>query len=314
MKTLAMTLIFTLLAITFCYSIDDQFVLVDTVYVELAGLTGTIFHNMLDNTYVYYPNETSLSIGYGRSPWGNPGVREFRSFLTFQTRPVPREFNIHSAVLSLFCWYYLDNSEDLIWPHYYSTPYPVQVDHIQYASITPEVFNLQPLSANVAVLQDSAYIGWIGTDVTNSYIDDIQQLRTYSQYGLHFPPYYDVTGYAIDSVSYGRLDWGTPKLIITYHKQVSNSDDVLPIYVELIKQVYPLPAREVLNIDFTDKDNNDTSLLLYDLRGRLVHSESRVIKLNGKAQVPISEYPSGIYFLKVTDRHRSQMKKITIVK
>jgi len=313
MKTRFIAHIIILFTVTICCASNDGFVIVDTVYADLP-LTNTISYNMLDFTYGFNPNATALVVGYGRSPFGYPGIREFRSFLTFQTRPVPEGFNLHSAVLSTYCVWYIDNSKEFIWPHYYTTPYPVQVDHMQYASLAPGVFNRQPLAANVAVLQDNAYIGWIGTDVTDRYINDIQQSRTYSQYRLRFPPYYDVTGYAIDRVSYGRGDWATPKLIITYHKQVSNSDDVLPIHAKLIKQVYPLPAREVLNIDFTDKDNNDTSLLIYDLRGRLVHSETRVTKLNGIAQVPISEYPSGIYYLKVTDRHRSQMKKITIVK
>ncbi len=313
MKTLAMTLIFTLLAITFCYSIDDQFVLVDTVYVELAGLTGTIFYNMLDNTYVYYPNETSLSIGYGRSPWGNPGIREYRSLVTFQTRQIPTDYFIHSVILQAYCQYYVDNSEDLIWPHYYSTPYPVQVDHLSFATIAPEVFNLIPLSANVAVLQDSAYIGWIGTDITNSYLDDIQQSRTYSQYRWHFPPYYDVSGYAQDWVSYSKGPVASPKLIVTYHKTVSVSDETLPIQCDLINGIYPHPSRSILNIVFKDKNTSSIDINLYDLRGRLVHSESYIPILSGVIQFHINDYPSGIYFLKVTDRHRSQMKKITIV-
>lgn len=313
MKTRIITHIFMLFTVTICCASNDGFVIVDTVFADIP-LTNSIYYNMQTQAFYYFPNTSTLEVRYGRSGFGDPGINEVRAFTTFPIQAIPSDYYIHEVELRLYCTYFFDNSDELIWPHYYSTPYPVQVDHLQYASIAPDVFNLQALAANVAVLQDSAYIGWIGTDVTNSYIDDIQQSRTYSQYRLHFPPGYDVSGYEVDLVYYGRSSWGTPKLIITYHKQVSNSDDVLPIYAELIKQVYPLPARELLNIDFTDKDNNDTSLLLYDLRGRLVHSESRVIKLNGKAQVPISEYPSGIYLLKVTDRHRSQIKKITIVK
>ncbi|MCK9610918.1 MAG: T9SS type A sorting domain-containing protein [Candidatus Cloacimonas sp.] len=314
MKTLVMILIFTLFTITSCYSVDDEFVLVDTVFANPAYLTGTIYYNMLDNTYSYFPNETSLAIGYGRCPWGNPGIEEYRSLVTFQTRPIPLDYHLYSAVLFAYCQYYVDNSEDLIWPQYYSTPYQVQVDHLQFTTMAPEVFNLIPLASNVAVLQDSAYIGWIGTDITSSYLDDIQQSRTYSQYRLHFPPGYDVSGYAQDWASYAKGPVASPKLIVTYHKTVSNSEEVLPIQSDLINGIYPQPSRDVLNIKFKDKNTCSIDLSLYDLRGRLVHSETHIPILSGITQFNINDYPSGIYYLKVTDRHRSQIKKITIVK
>lgn len=314
MKTLTMILIFTLFTISFCYAVDGELVLVDTVYVELTPLTGTIFYNMLDNTYICYPNGTDLGLGYGRSPYGNPGIREFRAFVTFQTRPIPADYFIHSVILQAYCQYYGDNSEDLIWPHYYSTPYQVLVDHMQFATVAPIVFDQTPLASNVAVLQDSAYIGWVGTDLTNSYLDDIQQSRTYSQYRWHFHPGYDVSGYAIDWVEYSRGPVASPKLIVTYYRTVSNSEEVLPIQSDLINGVYPQPSRDVLNIEIKDKNTSSIDITLYNLKGRLVHSESHIPIQSGISQLHLRDYPSGIYYLKVTDRHRCQIMKITIVK
>ena len=96
-------------------------------------------------------------------------------------------------------------------------------DHLQFATIAPEAFDQIPLASNVAILQDSEYIGWVGTDITSSYLDDIQQSRVYSQYRWHFPPGYDVSGYAIDWVEYSRGPVASPKLIITYHKTVPDA-------------------------------------------------------------------------------------------
>ena len=105
-----------------------------------------------------------------------------------------------------------------------------------------------------------------------------------------------------------------PNLIVTYHKSVSNSQDVEPMQNQLIKQVYPQPCRNNVTIEFMDKDNKPINLSLYDLRGRLVYSEKKLSKQNGIAKIQNLDYPSGIYFLKVKDGNRSQVKKITILK
>ena len=62
------------------------------------------------------------------------------------------------------------------------------------------------------------------------------------------------------------------------------------------------------------KENKPINLSLYDLRGRLVHSEINVAKKNGIAKIPTLDYPSGIYFLKVKDGNKSEVRKITILK
>jgi hypothetical protein len=290
---------------------DVEIVFVDTVYWEL-NLSNTMMYNMQTGAY-NGGSSSSFSIGYGRSPWGDPGVREARAFMTFQTKPVPDECVLYRAELQSYCCRYSDNGEESIWPHYYDTPYPVIVDHMQFTALTPDVFYQTPLAANVAVLQDSAYIGWVGTDVTESYSDDFQQARTYTQYRFRFPPGYDVYGYAVDWVDYVRGD-GYPRLILSYTQPVSNSDPVTPVQTELIKQIYPLPARDVVNIELTDKDIDQLKVSLYDLKGRLIHSEANRQLSNGMARLDIPVCPSGMYILKVEDRSRKQIRKITVIR
>jgi len=313
MKTFAMILIFTLFTIAFCYANRDELVLVDTVCAVIP-LTNSIFYNMQTNAYSYFPNYATLEIRYGRNGWGDPGIIEVRAFATFQTQAIPHNYYIYRAELQFYCTYFFDNSDELVWPQYYSIPYQVLIDHIQFESFLPEIFGQQALSPNIAVLQDSAYIGWVGTDITNSYLEDIQQSRAYSQYRLHFPQGYDVSGYEVDMVYYGRGPEASPKLILTYHKTVSNNDAVLPVHSDLINGIYPQPSRDVLNIEFIDKNTSSIDLSLYDLKGRLVHSETDIPILNGTTQLHITDYPSGIYYLKVTDRHRCQTRKFTIMK
>jgi len=292
---------------------SENIVLVDTLYAELP-LTNSIFHNMETDTYMYYPNYNSLGIHYGRSAYGGPGILEGRSVVTFPTVSVPIGFHIQRAEISLYCEWYLNNSEDWMWPYYYSSPYQVMIDHIHFDSILPVVFGQNALSPNVAVLQDSAYIGWVTTDVTNSYVDDVQQSRTYSQYRLHFPPGYDVTGYQADLAQYSRGPISPPKLIVTYQKDVSNSDDVSPPVSNVIKRLYPLPVREVLSIELEDKYNIAASIYLYDLKGRLVHVYDKLSFNSDPVHLQLPDCPSGIYFLKVESGLKKEIRRITILK
>ncbi len=300
------------------YADRYESVLVDTIYCEPNSMTGDIIYNMEYNDYYYFPNEPSLNIAYDQNSFLGPGVTECRSFVTFETKPVPNNYLISNVILQLYCWYYWDNGIEYIWPHYYSTPYTVNIDHIQYETIAPSVFDIESLTSNVGVLQDSAYVGWVSSLVSESYLDDIEQSREYSQFRLRFPPGHDIVGYSSDYVYYennpSSFSSFNPHLIVTYHKTVSNSQDVESIPNQLIKQVYPQPSKNNFNIEFMDKDNKPINLSLYDLRGRLVHSEINVAKKNGIAKIPVLDYPSGIYFLKVKADKKSEVRKITILK
>jgi len=292
---------------------NEGSVLVDTLYAELS-LTNSIFHNMQTDTYMFFPNYTTLEISYGRSGFGDPGIIEARAVASFPTVSVPFGYHVQRAEISLYCEWYWDNSIDTVWPHYYSTPYQVLIDHVQFASILPSVFGQAALAANVAVLQDSAYIGWIGTDVTNCYLANLQQSRTYSQYRLHFPPGYDVSGYQVDYVQYARLDGGIPKLVITYQQDVSNSDEVSPPESVLIKRLYPLPVRGVLSIELEEKRCSTAIIQLYDLKGRLVKCYDNLNFHNGPVQLHLPDCPSGIYYIKVKAGQKSEIRRITIIK
>ena len=199
-------------------------VLVDTIYCEPNSMTGDIIYNMEYDYYCHYPNEPSLIIAYGTRPDIGPGVTECRSFVTFETKPVPNDYIISSATLHLYCCYYWDNNIENIWPQYYSTIYTVNIDHIQYETIASSVFDIGSLTPNVGVLQDSAYVGWVSSPVTESYLDDIEQSREYSQFRLRFPPGHDILLYQGDYVGYSNNPSShspsDPHLIVIYHKPV----------------------------------------------------------------------------------------------
>ncbi|MDZ4121506.1 MAG: T9SS type A sorting domain-containing protein, partial [Candidatus Cloacimonadaceae bacterium] len=296
----------------FAHAQDDR-VIIDTLYAEYP-LTNTIYYNMQTGVYRIFSNYTSLQISYGRSSWDDPGIQESRGFVTFTANPAPNGYYIQSAEIRAYCWWYVADSYSWTWPDYYATPYQVMLDHIEYDSFTPAVFGQTALESDIAVLQDSAYIGWLGTDVTGSYLDDIQQSRVYSQYRIRFPAGYDVSGYDADLVSYSRGPNAGPRLIVTYLKDVSNSDEVSPAITGLIKRMYPMPAHSVINIELDGKLNSTASVLVYDIKGRLVRVYRDLHIANDPLQLQLPDCPSGIYFIRVDNGTRSQVKKITLVR
>jgi len=286
--------------------------IVDTLYAELS-LTNSIFHNIESDTYLYYPHYNSLEISYGRSSIVGPGMIEGRGVASFQIDPVPLGYHIQSVEFQSYCCWYWDNSDDTVWPHYYSTPYQVMIDHIQFDTILPEVFGQNTLSPNVAVLQDSAYIGWVGTDVTGSYLDDLQQSRTFSQYRLHFPPGYDVVGSEVDLADYARGP-GYPRLRVSYRKDVSNSDEISQPISNMIKGLYPMPVHGVLNIEIEERYRSTVSIYLYDLKGRIINVYDGIRFNQYPVQINLPDCSSGIYFLKVKAGEKSEIRRITIIK
>ncbi len=318
MKRHLLILLILLSIILQLYADRYESVLVDTIYAEPNPMTGTIYYSMDYHDYYNFPNQTSLEIGYGYAQFVGTGIFELRSFISFETIPVPNDYVISSVMLRLKCQYYWDNGTDFIWPHYYSTPYSVNIDHIQFGALEPSVFDVESLTSSVGVLQDSAYVGWISFPITESYLNDIEQSHDYSQFRLRFPPGHDISLYEADVVNYSNNPTSSsshdPHLIVTYHKSVSNSEEVTPMQEQIIKQIYPQPCINSFNIEFMEKSNKNISLSLYDLRGRLVYSENNLKSNKGLFRMQNLDYPSGIYFIKVKDGKRSQVKKITIIK
>lgn len=69
-------------------------------------------------------------------------------------------------------------------------------------------------------------------------------------------------------------------------------------FEELGYSIYPNPTQDQLNIRFVELPNN-TSLEIYDVQGKLL--ENLMIS-ELETQLDVSEYASGIYFIKMTEK------------
>lgn len=74
-------------------------------------------------------------------------------------------------------------------------------------------------------------------------------------------------------------------------------------------KVYPNPVSDRLTVYFKDNLQDDTSLNLFDIQGKLVISNTKKVK-NNTATLALDSLPNGIYFLKITDAKTSKYFKI----
>ncbi|MFI5221712.1 MAG: T9SS type A sorting domain-containing protein, partial [Bacteroidia bacterium] len=78
--------------------------------------------------------------------------------------------------------------------------------------------------------------------------------------------------------------------------------------------IYPNPTNGILNIEIESAEQKNISINLYDVNGRNILNEKRIV-ISGKQtfQFNSSTIPSGIYFLNVSDKSGSSIGKQKIV-
>lgn len=74
--------------------------------------------------------------------------------------------------------------------------------------------------------------------------------------------------------------------------------------------IYPNPGKDVFTIDFYGAAGNK-SIRIYDMKGQLMHNASSD---NEKENLLLSNYPGGIYFIKVTTTNGTKTSKLIITR
>jgi hypothetical protein len=72
--------------------------------------------------------------------------------------------------------------------------------------------------------------------------------------------------------------------------------------------VYPNPVNSTLTVDNINTDGNAT-ITLVDLQGKIVYNNT-VSDLNGNFKIDMSNYESGVYFVRVTTDNSNQEIKV----
>ncbi len=72
--------------------------------------------------------------------------------------------------------------------------------------------------------------------------------------------------------------------------------------ISISTTAYPNPFKDVVNFSFSKSPGNDINIVVFDLMGRLVHSE--VVKnQNNSVSIILNNLPSAEYFVKLTSNN-----------
>jgi hypothetical protein len=115
-------------------------------------------------------------------------------------------------------------------------------------------------------------------------------------------------GYSVKSdVSVNWILGGNISGLSANQKLFNYSQEVPLMDSEISLKVYPVPTSDFINIETTPVDTGRLNLELYDSRG--VKVLNKTVAFQPILQVDISNFPSGIYFLKVVIPQKDQLFK-----
>lgn len=80
--------------------------------------------------------------------------------------------------------------------------------------------------------------------------------------------------------------------------------------------IYPNPANEIIFIDFSEIEPNDTSISVLNSNGQLamtVNIEKQLLRRTQKIEIPIEHLAPGIYIVKINTKGMVQNKKIIVI-
>src|SRR5690554_1595826 len=98
-------------------------------------------------------------------------------------------------------------------------------------------------------------------------------------------------------------------LIKLVKSNISSTEDFLKEKIN----VYPNPAKDILNIDLSDELlSNPLSYALYDLLGKQIANGSLAVSQNHP--INVSNLATGVYLLKITDQNTQVSQQFKIIK
>lgn len=119
--------------------------------------------------------------------------------------------------------------------------------------------------------------------------------------------YYDIH---IKGINYYRLQYLDKNGKVSYSNIVALNNSAVSSSLTL----YPNPAKDLLNIKIISKSGSNATLVVTDLRGRVLQTKAAQIN-NGETIIPldVAHLPGGIYFLKILikDEKGIEVKKFT---
>ncbi|WP_242135108.1 T9SS type A sorting domain-containing protein [Aestuariivivens marinum] len=178
--------------------------------------------------------------------------------------------------------------------------FEIQVDNDQAYNLTIETS--EDSGSNVIDTGIAVYSGTCGA-LTEIACDDDSGQNLFSKVDL--TSLQGVTLYVrVYPVQLGHT--GTFYVCATKSATLGLSDQMLNAFT-----MFPNPARDVVNLKFTQSSGSKVAIAIYNLQGKLVQAASKTSG-NQNVSFPVSHLATGLYFVKLNDGTNEVTKKLMV--
>ncbi len=137
---------------------------------------------------------------------------------------------------------------------------------------------------------------------------------------MDFKPIFNYIGrsqYVSDPLYNGHIDDFRIYNYALSANEVAQIADVLPNHINDVKsdahsmELWPSPAEDILHVNYTTEElYGQTTLSVYDMTGKFV--KTKEIQRPDEMKLSVSDLPSGMYMLKLTDRKNTLIGKFVV--
>jgi len=103
---------------------------------------------------------------------------------------------------------------------------------------------------------------------------------------------------------------GSNLFIDNLHIYAGNNISINDIENQFLLNVYPNPANELITVDFKENNAQNISIDVLDILGKNLFHTSLLNQKEGKFNIDISGFGSGVYFIKYSNNNNSKFVKI----
>ncbi|WP_242094587.1 T9SS type A sorting domain-containing protein [Aestuariivivens sediminicola] len=106
--------------------------------------------------------------------------------------------------------------------------------------------------------------------------------------------------------SFANLELGTFNICVAELPSLSTEEAFADTF-----KLFPNPARDVVNLKFTQSSGSKVAIAIYNLQGKLVQAASKTPG-NQNVSLPIAHLATGMYFVKLNDGANEVTKKLMV--
>lgn len=291
----------------------EESTIIDTIWTENT-LQGAIGYHVQNETYyggIIPSLQGTFGIGDSYDQYNDFNDIALRAYISFPIQTIPINYQIDSVYIRVYQADCVAN-EQFGFPIWFNNEYyPCNLYHVDYG-LTFEPADFDPIIYDTlgAISTDDS-IDWKMLNITDAYIADMQNSRTYCQLMLKFPiltDYDQMSDMLIFGSSYAIYH---PLHLIISYSSITNNADYIDILTNNLS-IFPNPSRNNISISIKNRMKLD-KVDIYNIKGQKVLSETSLRIKAGETKLNFDKsiMSAGIYILKAQVTSKNKTYTIT---